>query len=254
LTDLLSENTRLLSVMLGNHETGALQPVEQLATICRNAAVPLHTDAVQVVGKRPVSFRQLGVAAMTIAAHKFQGPVGIGALIVRHGVPIAPIQFGGHHQWGLRPGTEPVVLALGMLTALEIWQREQQVRADHLCSLRDRFEQRLKAAIPGVIVNAEAAKRLPHTSNVALPGPDGQVLLMALDMGGVACSAGSACSSGSVELSPTLLAMGLPKEVAARSLRFSFGAGTTEAEIDEAVRRIAHAHAELGGGEPFGVS
>lgn len=253
LPGLLTEKARVVSATLGNHETGVLQPVEHLAAICNEAGVPLHTDAAQVVGKLPVDFRRLGVAAMSIGAHKFRGPLGIGALIVRADVAIEPLIFGGPHQWGLRPGTEPVALAVGMQTALEIWQNDPQAHTHRLTAVRDRFEQGLKAELPNVIIHGAGSERLPQTSNVAFPGPDGQVLLMALDMAGVACSAGAACSSGSMELSPALRAMELPNEVVARSLRFSFGATTTGAEVDEAVRRIAHVYRELGGGQPFAL-
>ena len=239
--------TRLVSVLLGNHETGVLQPIAELASICNQAQVPLHTDAVQVVGKLPVSFRSLGVAAMSIAAHKFQGPLGIGALIVRHDVRLAPLMFGGHQQAGVRPGTQSAALALGMATALDLWQHEQDEHARHLCALRDRFEAGLRAALPDVVVHGAGAERLPQTSNVAFPGLDGQVLLMALDLAGVACSVGSACSSGSTELSPTLRAMELSNALVAASLRFSFGATTTLLEIEEAVRRIVHVVTELRG-------
>ncbi|MHC4177943.1 MAG: cysteine desulfurase family protein [Planctomycetota bacterium] len=253
LPGLLTEKARLGSVTLGNHDTGVLQPVPRLAAICNRGGVPLHTDAAQVVGKLPVDFRQLGVAAMSIGAHKFRGPLGIGALIVRHDVALKPLMFGGPHQAGRRPGTESIALAVGMLTALEIWQKDQPAHARRLTALRDRFEEGLKAGAPDVIINGGAAERLPNTSNIAFPGPDGQVLLMALDLSGVACSVGSACSSGSMELSPTLRAMGLPNEIVARSLRFSLGATTTEAEVDKAVRRILHVYRELGGGQPFVV-
>ena len=220
--------------MLANHETGVLQPIEQLAALCRSAGVPLHTDAVAAAGKVPINFRGLGVAALSIAAHKFQGPLGIGALIVRHDVTLAPMLFGGHQQEGMRPGTESVALAVGMQTALELWQKEQDEHCRKLTALRDRFESGLKAGRPGVIVHSEAVARLPQTSNIAFPGLEGQILLLALDMAGVACSVGSACASGSTELSPTLRAMGLPNDIVASSLRFSLGATTTEAQIDEA--------------------
>jgi cysteine desulfurase len=233
--------------MLGNHETGVLQPVSQLVPICEHAGVPLHTDAVQVVGKLPVDFRRLGVSAMTVAAHKFQGPLGIGALVLRADVPIEPIHFGGHQQDGLRPGTESVALAVGMRTALEQWHHEHQAHARRLTALRDRLESGLQAAIPDLVVNGSAADRLPHTSSIAFPGLDGQILLVALDSLGVACSVGSACSSGSTELSPTLRAMGLAQEVVSSSLRFSLGATTNEAEIDEAVRRVSQVVRELRG-------
>jgi len=153
LPGLLSEKTRLVSVTLGNHETGVLQPVGPLAEMCNQAGVPLHTDAVQVAGKLPVDFRALGVAAMSIGAHKFRGPVGIGALILRHDVKIEPITFGGPHEQALWPGTQAVVLAVGMCTALELWQRDHESHLQHLAALRDRFEQSLRSAIPEVIIH-----------------------------------------------------------------------------------------------------
>jgi cysteine desulfurase len=247
LPGLIAGSTRLVCVTLGSHETGVLQPVAGLAAICNLAGIPLHTDAAQVAGKLPVAFRRLGVASMSIAAHKFGGPLGIGALIVRHGVPRRSLMFGGPHQWGLRPGTEPLGLAMGMLAALEVRQRNQQAHAERMTTLRDRFERGLKAGAPDVIVHGGGAPRLPNTSNVAFPAAGGQALLMALDTAGVACSAGSACSSGSTEPSPALRAMGLPGEIVSRSLRFSLGVTTTEAEINEAVSRILRVYAGLAG-------
>ncbi len=245
LAPLLTPQTRLASVMLGNHETGVLQAVAELAAACNGRGVPLHTDAVQVAGKLPVDFRGLGVAAMSVAAHKFQGPLGIGALLVRHDVAIRALQMGGHQQGGVRPGTESVALAVGVATALELWHRDREALARRLQALRDRFEMGLRAGYPELVVNGGAALRLPQTSNVALPGLDGQILLVALDTAGVACSVGAACSSGSTELSPTLRAMGLPKSIIASSLRFSLGAATTEEEVDEAVRRVLRVVHEL---------
>jgi cysteine desulfurase len=242
---LLSPQTRLASVMLGNHETGVLQPVTELAALCNDHGVPLHTDAVQVAGKLPIDFRGLGVAAMTVAAHKFQGPLGIGALILRSDVTLHPLLFGGNQQGGVRPGTESVALAVGMAAALDLWQRAQDVHARRLRALRDHFETGLRAGYPELVVNGGGALRLPQTSNVAFPGLSGQILLVALDIAGVACSVGSACSSGSTELSPTLLAMGLPKSIVESSLRFSLGATTTEEEVDEAIRRVLRVVHEL---------
>lgn len=241
------KDVRLVSVQLANHETGVLQPVEELAKICRASGVPLHTDAIQAVGKLPVSFRELDVAAMSVAAHKFRGPLGIGALLLRDGVPIEPLMFGGHQQAGLRPGTESVALAVGMATALELFDWERDEIAKRLTRLRDRFEHGIRAGLHTIVINGIGADRLPQTSNVAFPGLDGEVLRMALDLAGVACSVGSACSSGSTELSPTLRAMGLSGALASASLRFSLGVTTTESEIDEAVRRILHVCSELGG-------
>jgi cysteine desulfurase len=186
------------------------------------------------------------VDALSVAAHKFQGPLGIGALLVRHDLELTPMLFGGHQQEGKRPGNESVALAVGMQTALELWHQEQAEHTRKLTALRDRFEAGLAAELPGLIVHSRDAARLPHTSNIAFPGLEGQIMLLALDMSGVACSVGSACASGSTELSPTLRAMGLPNGIVASSLRFSLGATTTEAEIDEAVARIVRVCRELG--------
>jgi cysteine desulfurase len=245
LSKLLSDRTRLVSVIWANHETGVIQPILKLAEICNNAGVFFHTDAVQAVGKIPVDFRASGVSALSLAAHKFQGPVGIGALLLRHDVPIAPIEFGGHQQYGIRPGTESVPLAVGMLTALELWQKEEQTHYIHLESMHRRFEDGLKTALPEIIIHSAAVDRLPQTSNIAFPSVDAQILLMALDISGVACSVGSACSSGSTELSPTLRAMGLPNEIVASSLRFSLGGSITEEDIEEAVARIVRVCKEI---------
>ena len=227
-----------LSIMLGNNETGVLQPVPEIASLCREAEVPIHTDAVQVAGKLPIDFRDLNVDAMTITAHKFHGPRGIGALVLRHGTKLEPMLYGGFQQGGLRPGTEDVALAVGMHKALQFWNEEREARRVRLEKLRDQFEQGLAAGDSTIVVNGAGARRLGHTSNVSFPGVDRQALLMALDMAGVACSTGSACASGSSEPSPVLIAMGCAKEVISGSLRFSLGATTTANEIDEAVRRI----------------
>jgi len=243
----LQPHTRLVSVLLANHETGVLQPIEALSGVCRAAGVPLHTDAIQAIGKLEVNFRQLGVSAMSVAAHKFRGPLGIGCLVLRHDLPLSGLMYGGAQQYGLRPGTECVPLVLGMLVALRLAHQEQAEEARRLSALRTRFEDGLCQGFPGLVVHGRQANRLPNTASIAFPGLDGQVLLMALDLAGVACSAGSACSSGSQELSPTLLAMGIPHHLASASLRFSLGAGTTEAEIDEAVRRILEVCGQIGG-------
>jgi cysteine desulfurase len=224
--------------MLGNNETGVLQPVAELAAICSAQNIPLHSDAAQVVGKLPVNFRSLGVSLMSFAGHKFHGPPGIGALAIRHGVKIHPQLHGGFQQSGIRPGTENVALAVGMHRALELWQSEAEARISRMRRLRDRFESQLKHGYPDLVINGQDAPRLPHTSNVAFVGLDRQALFMALDVTGVACSTGSACASGSSEPSPVLQAMDCSKSVIGGSLRFSLGAYTTEAEVDEAVKRI----------------
>lgn len=238
LGSLLKPTTKLVSVMLANHDTGAIQPVESLAAVCREAGVPLHTDAVQAAGKIPIDFRQLNVAALSIAAHKFAGPLGVGALVLRHDVAVTPQSFGGSQQGGLRPGTESVPLAEGMALALELALAEREQYAARVEALRTRFEAGVRAGFPGLVVNAADAPRLANTANLGFPGLDGQLLLVAFDLSGVACSVGAACSSGSTELSPTLRAMGLANHLVASSLRFSLGRTTTEQEVDEAVARI----------------
>lgn len=235
---LQTPHTRLACIMLGSNETGALQPVAEAAAICRAANVPLLCDAVQVAGKLSLDFSALGVAMLSVSAHKFHGPRGVGALIVRGDTPLAPIFFGGFQQGGLRPGSEPVALAVGMATALKLWHHEAAERAVRIEAFRDEFEALLRAGMADIVVHSQHTARLPHTANIAFPGLDRQALLMALDLVGVACSAGSSCASGSSELSPTLLAMGVSRELAGASLRFSLSAQTTVSEVAEGACRI----------------
>ena len=234
----LDMQPRLVSVMLANNETGMIHPIAELAAACRERGILIHTDAVQAVGKIPVNFRELRVDAMTVAPHKFHGPRGIGALVVRHGVKLEPQLFGGFQQGGLRPGTENVALAVGFYQALKFAIDELEVRSAHMRSLRNEMEAALRAECREMVVIGADAPRLPNTSCIAFPGLDRQQLVMALDLAGVACSTGSACASGSSEPSPTLIAMGLPEAVIRGAIRLSLGAFTTTAEITEAARRI----------------
>jgi cysteine desulfurase len=228
--------------MLANNETGVIQPIADAAAICNAREVPLHTDACQAAGKLSLSFRELGVATMSLAAHKFGGPLGIGALIVRDGVEISPKFHGGFQQGGVRPGTESVSLAVGMQTALELWNSHRSEWLARIGRLRDDFEAAL--CREGVltscqpIVIGQASPRLPTTSNIAFVGLDRQQLFLALDQAGVACSTGSACASGSSEPSPVHVAMGLGPQTISSALRFSFGVSTTTDEVEEAARRI----------------
>lgn len=237
---LLRPDTRVVSLMLASNETGVLQPVGEVSRVCSSRGIPLHTDAVQVVGKLPVDFAALGVATLSCAAHKFHGPPGIGALVLRHDVRLRPLLYGGHQQADLRPGTETIALAIGMCSALECWHREADARAARMSALRDQLEERVLAEEPSATIIGQRAQRLPNTSNIAFSGLDRQALVMALDMAGVACSTGSACASGSSEPSPALVAMGLEKALVDGSIRFSLGATTTAAEIAEAAGRILH--------------
>ncbi|MFW6169538.1 MAG: cysteine desulfurase family protein [Planctomycetota bacterium] len=239
--ELLTPDTRVVSVMLANNETGVLQPIERLAEKCNRLGVPIHTDAVQAVGKIPVHFRALSVTALTLTAHKFHGPRGIGALILKRQQPLNPLFFGGTQQLGLRPGTEPIELAVGLAWALRCWQRDAQTRSIRMAALRDRLEELLRGAQIGAIVNGAGVARLPHTTNVAFPGLDCQATHMALDLAGIACSVGSACASGGHAPSPVLMAMHLPSEIIESSLRFSLGSFTTRQDIDIAAHRIIEA-------------
>lgn len=238
LAELLKPNTQFVAAMLGNNETGAIQPIGKLTEICNLRHVPLHSDAAQAVGKIAVDFHALGAATMSVAAHKFHGPRGIGALLVRGDIKLKPLFWGGFQQSAIRPGTESIALAVGMQRALELWHAEADQRETRLRELRDSLEAGLRSGWPDLVVNGQLAERLPHTSNVSFPGLDRQAMLMALDVEGVACSTGSACASGSSEPSPVLLAMGADEAVVGGSLRLSIGAQTTLADIDEAVRRI----------------
>lgn len=242
----LRPDTKLVALMLANNETGALQPVADVASLCVGRGILVHTDAAQAVGKIPVNFSNLGVHSLSLAAHKFGGPLGIGVLVLKHGVQLRPQLLGGHQQSGLRPGTQTVALAIGLQTALEICQRNLSERAGQIGELRNQFERAIASAFPSATIIAAGAKRLPNTSNIAFVGLDRQALVMALDLAGIACSAGSACASGSSEPSPTHVAMGLEKSVFESSIRFSLAASTTPAEIDEAARRIINVCRQLG--------
>jgi cysteine desulfurase len=235
---LLQPNTRLVAAMLANNETGVLQPIAELAAIGNDHNTPLHTDAAQAAGKLPLNFKSLGAATMSIAAHKFGGPVGIGALLVRTGIELPPLLHGGVQQSGIRPGTESVPLAVGMQVALELWDKNRREWLTHLETLRDDFETTLKGAGCQLEILGKKANRLPNTSNVAFLGLDRQTLFVALDQAGVACSAGSACASGSSEPSPVHVAMGCSPAVISSALRFSFGVQTTTADVAESAARI----------------
>lgn len=230
-------HTRLVCVMLANHETGAIQPVASLAASL-GGPTPFHCDAAAAVGKMPVSFRRLGITSLAISAHKFHGPKGIGALMVRRQVKLRPQLFGGHQQQGKRPGTEPVALAVGLATALELANRELGQRREHLLALRRRFLEKLRSECPPVILNGPEVGGLPNTINLSFPGCSADALLMNLDLAGVACSTGSACSSGSLLPSPVLRAMNVPEPVLRSALRFSLDATLAPVQIDEASDRI----------------
>jgi cysteine desulfurase len=237
----LRPDTRLVAVMFANHETGAVQPVRALTEALAGAEGPpaFHCDATQAVGKVPVRFHELGVATLSLSAHKFHGPQGVGALLVRRGVKLRPLARGGHQQRGLRPGTEPVALAVGLAAALEAAHREADFRRDRVYRLRALFLGYLQENARPVVLNGPTAGGLPHTLNLSFPGVKADALLMALDLAGVACSTGSACSSGSLLPSPVLQAMQVPELVLHSAMRFSLSALLTDEQIWEAARRVA---------------
>jgi len=233
LPESIRPDTRLVSAMRVNHETGAVQNVPKVERY------RVHCDAAQAVGKIPVQFHAMNVTAMTISAHKIHGPKGIGALLLRRGVKLRPMFFGGHQQQGHRPGTEPVALAVGMAKSVEIAVRNLESNTRQVHKIRERFLSGLSPAAP-MCVNgpSDIAWAVPHIINVSFPGCRADALLMALDLAGVSCSTGSACSSGSLLPSPVLKAMGVPDEVLRSAMRFSFSHLTSDSEIDEAAERI----------------
>jgi cysteine desulfurase len=241
LAGVLRPETRLVTVMLANNETGAVQPVAHLQSQISNLKSAIHCDAVQAVGRVSVHFGRLGVTSLSLSAHKFHGPRGVGALLVRRGAKLRPLLLGGHQQGGRRPGTEPVALAVGLATALELAEREGEARRQRVLALRRRLLDALRRDAASVVLNGPDEGGIPHTLNLSFPGCRADALLMNLDLAGVACSTGSACSSGSLLPSPVLKAMGVPDEVLHSAMRFSLSALLSEAEIDEAARRIGAA-------------
>ncbi|MBL8814138.1 MAG: cysteine desulfurase [Planctomycetaceae bacterium] len=230
---------RLVCLLLAHNETGVVQDAHRLSQLCLEARVPLLLDAVQAVGKIPVSFRKLQATALAAASHKFHGPRGVGILLLRQGVKLAPFLVGGHQESGRRAGTESVPLIAGMTKALELWHKEQSQRTLCLQTIRDRLEQELEARCAPVVIHGRGAARLPNTLSIAFPGVSGEAMLVNLHLAGIACSLGSTCASGSAEPAPALLAMGLDPEISKSSVRFSLGCQNTPDEVDQAVLIIA---------------
>ena len=228
----LAERPAVVSIMWVNNEVGTVQPVREIASRCHAAGVYFHTDAVQAFGKLPVSLRELPCSLLTISGHKIGAPKGIGALIVRDRKAVEAIIHGGGQQYGIRPGTENVAGAVALGRAAALAAGEQADVADRLRHLRDDLAARLAAAVPDIRVNGEAGERAPHVLNVSVAGADSEALLMHLDLAGVAASSGSACSTGSVEPSHVLVAMGVPRDLALGAIRFSLGRESTAADVD----------------------
>jgi cysteine desulfurase len=238
LADALTRGVAVVSVMWVNNEVGTVAPVARLAARCRAGGVPFHSDAVQALGKIPVSLGDVDCTFLTISGHKIGGPKGIGALVVRDRHAVEAILHGGGQQFGLRPGTEnvPGIIGLGRAVALAV--QEQPAFAQRVRGLRDELERALVAVVPDAVINGWHAARAPHVSNVSIPGTDSEALLMHLDLSGIACSSGSACSTGAVEPSHVLTALGVPRELGVAALRFSFGRENAPADVEAVVAAL----------------
>jgi cysteine desulfurase len=234
----IRRDTVLVSCMHGNNETGVLFPVATIAAICREFGVPFHTDAVQTLGKVPVSLPGIGADLVSLSGHKIHGPQGVGALVIRRGIRMEPLIHGGSQERSRRAGTESVAAIVGFAEAVALATAEQPEASTRMGRLRDRLEAGLLAGVAGVDRNGHPIARLPHTANLVFSGLEAESLILALDLQGIAVSSGAACSSGSLQPSHVLAAMGLPRERVAASVRFSLGRTTTDAEIDHVLQVV----------------
>lgn len=241
----LRPETALISVMHANNEVGTIQPLAEIAQIAREAGAPFHSDGVQAVGKIPVNVTELGVDLYSLTGHKFYGPKGAGALYVRKGTRLSAIQYGGGHERGRRPGTENVPGAAALAAAADWAVRNLEAETARVRALRDRLEAGILARTPGASIHCADAPRTPNTSSVCFEGVDGEAMVISLDLAGFAVSSGAACSSGAAEPSHVLTAIGLPRERARATLRFSLGRGNDEAQVDALIEAVAAAAARL---------
>lgn len=238
LTAALDDKTAVVSVMHGNNEVGTIQPVKEIAAAVKAKGILMHTDAVQSVGKIAVDVTELGVDMLTFSAHKFHGPKGIGALYVRKGTKLKPLITGGHHERGRRAGTENVAGIIGLAKACELAKKNMESDSARIAGLRDELQRRIFSKIPYIRLNGHPAKRLPNTLNVSVESVEGETMLIQCDLKGIAISTGSACSSGSLDPSHVLLAMGIPHEIVHGSLRFSFGRDNTMEDVDYIMEQL----------------
>jgi cysteine desulfurase len=230
--------TVLITLMLANNEIGTIEPIEEIGKIAAEKGIVFHTDAVQAAGKIPIDVEKLGVDLLSISAHKFCGPKGVGALYIRKGTQLEPLMYGGHSERDRRPGTEDVAAIAGMGKAAELALMGMRTESERIRGLRDRLERGLLDRVPHSWVNGVRAPRVPNTSNLTFPFIEGESMVIALDLKGIACSTGAACSSGAVEPSHVLMGLGLAPEDARATLRLSLGHQTTEEEIDFALETI----------------
>ena len=221
---------------MANNEVGSIQPIDAIAESCASAGVTFHSDGIQALGKIDVRVDRTPLSLLSMSAHKIGGPKGVGALFVRKGTKLQPLITGGGHERGMRAGTEDVAGAVGFALAVELATRDRESEVGRLAGLRDRLQAGLVEQVPDLIVNAADATRLPNILNVSIPGASNEMLLVMLDLEGIAASSGSACSSGGVSPSHVLTTMGLPLEIAGPSVRFSLGRETTAEEIEQTIR------------------
>jgi cysteine desulfurase len=238
LLDALAADTALVSVMHANNEIGTIQPIVELARLARERGALFHTDAVQTAGKIPINVKSMDVDMLSISAHKFYGPKGVGALWIRRGLRVLPLLTGGRQERSRRAGTENVAGIVGMGVAARIARGKMAEEGARLSALRDRLEAGILAAVPGTAVNGAPEPRVPNTTNISFDRVEAESLLIALDLGGIAVSTGSACSSGTLEPSHVLKAMGFNAHRAQNSIRFSLGAGNTGAEVDRVIAAL----------------
>jgi len=231
----LRNDTTIVSVMMANNETGVIQPIKEMAALCRDKKVLFHTDAVQAMGKLPVNAKDLGVDMLSLSAHKFYGPKGIGVLYIRQGVRIDPLFHGGSHERRRRAGTENLPAIVGLAKALELAEQHREKEHQRLTELSEYFINSVQEKIPEVYLNGSRDNRVPSTVNLSFKGVEGESIILSLDIKGVAVSSGSACTSGSLEASHVLHAMGTDILLAQGSIRFSMGRFTTRDEIEYTV-------------------
>jgi cysteine desulfurase len=234
----LADDTAIVSVMHANNEIGTIQPVSEIAALARARGALVHTDAVQSAGKIPIDVKALGVDLLSLSAHKFNGPKGAGVLYVRRGTRMQPILTGGKHERNRRAGTENTPAIAGMGVAARLAVQKLGTEAVRLAALRDRLESGILGTVPGTVVNGGNSLRVPNTTNISFERVEAESLLIALDLEGIAVSTGSACSSGTLEPSHVLKAMGLPVHRTQNSLRFSLGMFSTQAEVDRVIETL----------------
>ena len=238
LTEALTDDTAIVSVMHANNEIGTIQPIAELARLAHARGALFHTDAVQSIGKIPADVRALGVDLLSLSAHKFNGPKGAGALWIKRGARVTAILTGGKHERSRRAGTENVPAIAGLGVAARLATKKVTTEGPRLAALRNRLEEAILAQVPGTAINGDREPRVPNTTNISFEAVEAESLLIALDLEGIAVSTGSACSSGTLEPSHVLRAMGLPSPRTQNSIRLSLGAGNTDAEVDFVVSKL----------------